>query len=285
MDVKTIAVIGCGLMGSGIAEVAARSGYEVVIREQDEETRQRGLHRIEASLNRAVSRGKLTAEEQAATLARISSGVNLDEGLTAADLVIEAVTEDVSLKRVIFGRLETLCQPHAILASNTSSISVMEMASVTARPGQVLGMHFFNPVPVMPLLELVRTIDTSEETLAVARGVGERMGKTIIVAKDSPGFVVNRLLIPYIIDGIRVYEQGLASKEDIDNGMKLGANHPMGPLTLADFVGLDTTLAVADVMFDELGEARFKAPTLLRRMVTAGHLGRKSGRGFYEYTK
>jgi 3-hydroxybutyryl-CoA dehydrogenase len=161
----------------------------------------------------------------------------------------------------------------------------MEMASVTARPGQVLGMHFFNPVPVMPLLELVRTIDTSEETLAAARGVGERMGKTIIVAKDSPGFVVNRLLIPYIIDGIRVYEQGLASKEDIDNGMKLGANHPMGPLTLADFVGLDTTLAVADVMFDELGEARFKAPTLLRRMVTAGHLGRKSGRGFYEYTR
>ena len=285
MDVKTIAVIGCGLMGSGITEVAARSGFDVVVREQDDEVRNRGMHRITASLNRAVSRGKMTAEELDATMGRIASGVGLDDGLAAADLVIEAVTEDVKLKRVIFTRLETICPPHTILASNTSSISVMEMAAVTARPGQVMGMHFFNPVPVMPLLELVRTIDTSDETLAVARAVGERMGKTIIVAKDSPGFIVNRLLIPFIVDGIRVYEQGLASKEDIDNGMKLGANHPMGPLTLADFVGLDTTLAVADVMFDELGEARFKAPTLLRRMVTAGHLGRKSGRGFYDYTK
>ncbi|MFZ2618129.1 MAG: 3-hydroxyacyl-CoA dehydrogenase NAD-binding domain-containing protein, partial [Anaerolineae bacterium] len=239
--------------------------------------------RIESSLGRAVAKGKLSAEDKAAAQTRLSGAVGLDDALATCDLIVEAVTEDTGLKQGIFRALDAICPANTILASNTSSISVIDLAAVTRRPNQVLGMHFFNPVPVMPLLELVRTVQTDDATLDTARAVGERMGKKMIVAKDAPGFVVNRLLIPYLLDGIRVYEQGLASREDIDNGMMLGANHPMGPLTLTDFVGLDTTLFVADVLFAELGETRFKAPTLLRRLVSAGHLGRKSGRGFYQY--
>lgn len=283
MEVKTIGVVGCGLMGSGIAEVAAKSGFQVLVREQNEPFLKKGLGRIEQSLARAVAKGKLSADDRTTVQASISGAVGLDDALATCDLVIEAVTEDIELKREIFRALDAICPASTILASNTSSISVIELAAVTRRPTQVLGMHFFNPVPVMPLLELVRTVQTDDATLDVARAVGERMGKKMIVAKDAPGFVVNRLLIPYLLDGIRVYEQGLASREDIDNGMMMGANHPMGPLTLCDFVGLDTTLFVADVLFEELGETRFKAPTLLRRLVSAGHLGRKSGRGFYNY--
>ncbi|MFZ1242074.1 MAG: 3-hydroxybutyryl-CoA dehydrogenase [Anaerolineae bacterium] len=283
MDVKTIGIIGCGLMGSGIAEVAAKSGFQVLIREQNEQLLKKGLGRIESSLGRAVAKGKLSAEDKAAVQTRLSGAIGLDDALATCDLVVEAVTEDAGLKQEIFRALDAICPANTILASNTSSISVIDLAAVTRRPNQVLGMHFFNPVPVMPLLELVRTVQTDDATLDSARAVGERMGKKMIVAKDAPGFVVNRLLIPYLLDGIRVYEQGLASREDIDNGMMLGANHPMGPLTLTDFVGLDTTLFVADVLFAELGETRFKAPTLLRRLVSAGHLGRKSGRGFYQY--
>lgn len=283
MDVRTIGVVGCGLMGSGIAEVAAKSGFQVLVREQNESFLKKGLGRIEQSLARAVSKGKLSAEDKTTVQAKIAGGIGLDEALATCDLVIEAITEDIELKREIFRALDTICPASTILASNTSSISVIELAAVTRRPTQVLGMHFFNPVPVMPLLELVRTVQTDEATLDIGRAVGERMGKKMIVAKDAPGFVVNRLLIPYMLDGIRVYEQGLASREDIDNGMVMGANHPMGPLTLADFVGLDTTLFVADVLFEELGETRFKAPTLLRRLVSAGHMGRKSGRGIYTY--
>ncbi|MBK6430695.1 3-hydroxybutyryl-CoA dehydrogenase [Candidatus Amarolinea dominans] len=283
MDVKTIGIIGCGLMGSGIAEVAAKSGFQVLIREQNEQLLKKGLGRIESSLGRAVAKGKLSAEDKAAAQTRLSGAVGLDDALATCDLIVEAVTEDAGLKQGIFRALDAICPANTILASNTSSISVIDLAAVTRRPNQVLGMHFFNPVPVMPLLELVRTVQTDDATLDTARAVGERMGKKMIVAKDAPGFVVNRLLIPYLLDGIRVYEQGLASREDIDNGMMMGANHPMGPLTLTDFVGLDTTLFVADVLFAELGETRFKAPTLLRRLVSAGHLGRKSGRGFYQY--
>jgi len=270
-------------MGSGIAEVAAKSGFQVLVREQNESFLKKGLGRIEQSLARAVSKGKLSAEDKTTVQAKIAGGIGLDEALATCDLVIEAITEDIDLKREIFRALDTICPASTILASNTSSISVIELAAVTRRPTQVLGMHFFNPVPVMPLLELVRTVQTDDATLDIGRAVGERMGKKMIVAKDAPGFVVNRLLIPYMLDGIRVYEQGLASREDIDNGMVMGANHPMGPLTLADFVGLDTTLFVADVLFEELGETRFKAPTLLRRLVSAGHMGRKSGRGIYTY--
>ncbi|MBX7234410.1 MAG: 3-hydroxybutyryl-CoA dehydrogenase [Caldilineales bacterium] len=282
MSIQTIGVVGCGLMGSGIVEVCARSGFDVIVGEMNDDFLRSGLARVNKSIERGVSRGKISAEEAQATLGRIR-GTTEPEDFAPVDLVIEAVTEDIELKQRIFRRLDAVVGPEVILASNTSSISIAALAAVTKRPDRVLGMHFFNPVPVMALLELVRGILTSDETLAVAQDIGARLGKTTVVAKDSPGFIVNRLLIPYIIDAIKLYEAGLATKEDIDAGVKLGLAHPMGPLTLTDLVGLDTTLAVADVLYAEYGEPRFKAPPLLRQMVTAGLLGRKSGRGFYTY--
>ncbi len=282
MDIQTIGVVGCGLMGSGIVEVCARAGFEVIAVEAEAERLAAGLARVQQSLQRAVSRGKIPAAEAEATLSRVRGTTQLED-LRPADLVIEAVTEDMAIKQHVFRQLDGLLRPEVIIASNTSSLSIAALAAVTKRPDKVLGMHFFNPVPVMALLELVRGILTSEETLATAQAVGARLGKTTVVAPDRPGFIVNRLLIPYIIDAIKLYEAGLASKEDIDTAVKLGLAHPMGPLTLADLVGLDTTLAVADVLYEEYGEARFKAPPLLRRMVAAGLLGRKSGRGFYDY--
>ncbi len=283
MSIQLIGVVGCGLMGSGIVEVCARSGFDVIVGEMNDDLLQAGLSRVRKSIERGVSRGKISAEEAAATLARIQ-GVSDLAHFSSADLVIEAVTEDIELKQSTFRRLDAALRPEVIIATNTSSISIAAIAAVTKRPDKVLGMHFFNPVPVMALLELVRGILTSDETLATAQEIGARLGKTTVVAKDSPGFIVNRLLIPYIIDAIKLYEAGLATKEDIDNGVKLGLAHPMGPLTLADLVGLDTTLAVADVLYEEYGEPRFKAPPLLRQMVTAGLFGRKSGRGFYTYS-
>ncbi len=282
MSIQTIGVVGCGLMGSGIVEVCARSGFEVIVGEMNDDFLRSGLARVNKSIERGVSRGKIDADEARAILARIR-GTTEPEDFAPADLVIEAVTEDIELKQRIFRRLDAIVRPEVILATNTSSISIAAIAAVTKRPDRVLGMHFFNPVPVMALLELVRGILTSDETLAAAQSIGARLGKTTVVAKDSPGFIVNRLLIPYIIDAIKLYEAGLATKEDIDAGVKLGLAHPMGPLTLTDLVGLDTTLAVADVLFAEYGEPRFKAPPLLRQMVTAGLLGRKAGRGFYTY--
>ena len=284
MSIQTIGVIGCGLMGSGIAEVAARSGFQVIVSEANEGFLQSGMARIDKSLGRAVKKGKLSAEEMAGIKGRITGVVGLD-AFAAVDLVIEAVSENLDLKQSIFKALNEITRPDVILASNTSSISIAALAAATTRPDKVVGMHFFNPVPVMALLELVRGILTSDETLATVREVGESMGKTPVVAKDSPGFIVNRLLIPFLLDAIRMYESGLASKEDIDTGVKLGLNHPMGPLTLADFVGLDTTLFVADVLYDEYGDPNFKAPPLLRQMVAAGLTGRKTGRGFYDWRK
>ena len=284
MSIQTIGVIGCGLMGSGIVEVAARSGFDVIVSEANDDFLQAGLARIDKSLGRAVKKGKLSEDEMAAIKARITGVVGLD-AFSDVDLAIEAVSENMDLKRDIFSKLNTITRPDVVLASNTSSISIAALAAATTRPDKVVGMHFFNPVPVMALLELVRGILTSDETLAIAREIGERMGKTPVVAKDSPGFIVNRLLIPFLLDAIRMYESGLATKEDIDTGVKLGLNHPMGPLTLADFVGLDTTLFVADVLYDEYGDPNFKAPPLLRQMVAAGLLGRKSGRGFYDWRK
>ena len=283
MSVQTIGVVGCGLMGSGIVEVCARSGFAVIFREPTAELVQAGLTRVRASIERGVSRGKISAEDAEAAMNRIK-GVTQFEGLADVDLAIEAVTEELSSKQEVFRALDRICRPDIVLASNTSSISIAAIAAVATRPHKVVGMHFFNPVPVMPLLELVRGILTSDETLALAIDIGARLGKTTVVAKDSPGFIVNRLLIPYIVDAIGLYEAGLATREDIDNAIKLGLAHPMGPLTLADMVGLDTTLAVADVLYEAYGEARFKAPPLLRQMVTAGLLGRKSGRGFYDYS-
>jgi len=282
MEIKKVGVVGCGIMGSGIAEVCARSGYEVVVREISEELLQKGLERIRKSMAKGVKRGKLTQEEMDAALARIQGTTEMKD-FAPCDLVIEAVVEKMEVKKQVFAELDAICPPHAILASNTSSLCITEMASATRRPDKVLGMHFFNPPPVMPLLELVRTILTSDETLQVARDFGESLGKTTVVAKDTPGFIVNLLLVPFLLDAVRALEKGVATKEDIDTAIKLGLNHPMGPLTLLDFIGLDTTLYITEAMYEEFKDPRYAPPPLLRRMVLAGHLGRKSGRGFYEY--
>ncbi len=282
MELKNIGILGCGQMGSGIAEVAAKSGFEVIICEVNEQTLTKGLSKIQKSFAKAVERGKLAAEAMEAALARITGTVHVAD-LADCDIVIEAVFEDLATKQRVFAELDQLVQPEAILATNTSSISIAAIAAATQRGDKVIGMHFFNPVPVMQLVEYVPSILTSPETVAAVSALGEALGKTGVLAKDSPGFIVNRLLVSYLIDAIRVYEQGLASREDIDNAMKLGAAHPMGPLTLADFIGLDIIKDVADVFFEEYGESRFKSPPLLTRMVTAGQLGRKSGKGFYDY--
>jgi 3-hydroxybutyryl-CoA dehydrogenase len=269
-------------MGSGIAEVCARAGYATLVRELDADLLAQGRQRMETSLETAVRRNKLTPAERDATLGRLS-GTTLLEDLAACDLVIEAATENVEVKKHTFEALDHFCPPHTILASNTSSIPIIQMATVTRRPDQVLGMHFMNPVPIMPLIEYVRTLTTSDATLETARRFGESLGKRIIVSKDRAGFIVNFLLIPYLCEAIRMLEQGFASREDIDVGMMLGTSYPMGPFKLLDFVGLDTTLYIADILFDEFKDPRFAAPPLLRQMVTAGHLGLKTGRGFYNY--
>ena len=284
MEITTVGIIGCGQMGSGIAEVAAKAGLEVMVCEVDDQIMTSGLGKIQKSLAKAVDRGKLAEEDMTAALARISGTVNTED-LADCDIVIEAVFEDLEVKRTVFAELDRLIKPEAILATNTSSISIAAIATATTRGDKVIGMHFFNPVPVMALVEYVPSILTSQETIDAVSALGEKMGKTGVLAKDSPGFIVNRLLVAYLLDAIRVYEQGLASREDIDNAMKLGAAHPMGPLTLADFIGLDVIEQVADVFSQEYGEPRYFSPPLLTRMVAAGLLGRKSGRGFYDYSK
>lgn len=282
MEIKKIGVVGCGLMGSGIVEVCARAGYDVVVREVDQDLLHRGLDRIGKSLGKGVSRGKLSQDEADQAMDHIHGTLSLAD-FGECDLVVEAAIENMEAKKDVFAQLDGILPPHAILASNTSSLCITEMASVTERGDKVLGIHFFNPVPVMPLIEFVRTILTSEETMEIAHEFGASLGKTMVTAKDTPGFIVNRLLMPYILDAVSVYENGLASKEDIDTAIRLGLNHPMGPLTLLDFVGLDTALFIADAMYEEYKDPRYAAPPLLRRMVLAGHLGRKSGKGFYDY--
>ena len=282
MEIEKVGVVGCGLMGSGITEVCARAGYSVVVREVNDELLQKGLGRIHKSLARAVARGKATQEQADQALARVQGTLDLAD-FAACDLVVEAAIENMALKKEVFAELDAILPAHAILASNTSSLCITEMASVTQRHDKVLGIHFFNPVPVMPLIEFVRTILTSDETMDTVHRFGASLGKTMVTAKDTPGFIVNRLLIPYLLDAVGVYEDGLATREDIDTAIKLGLNHPMGPLTLLDFVGLDTTLYIADAMYEEYKDARYAAPPLLRRMVLAGHLGRKTGQGFYNY--
>jgi 3-hydroxybutyryl-CoA dehydrogenase len=282
MEIQRIGIIGVGLMGAGIAEVCARTGYYTLVREINDEFLSKGLERMEASMQSAVNHGKLTAAELDAARGRVRGTTRLED-FTDRDLVIEAAIEDLQLKKELFAQLDQICPPDAILTSNTSSIPIIQLAAATKRPGRVLGMHFFNPVPTMQLIELVRTLTTSDEALADVRAVGERLGKRMIVSKDRAGFIVNYLLMPYMLDAVRLLEQGFASKEDIDLGMMLGTSYPMGPFTLADFVGLDTAVHIADVLFEAFKEPRFAAPTLLRQMVTAGWLGRKSGRGFYHY--
>lgn len=284
MQIKTVGVVGCGLMGSGIVETLAKNNFQVVVRELNDDFLRKGLARLDSSLQRAVDRQKLSPQAQVDTRVRVR-GTTALEDLAECDYVIEAAIENLELKKDIFARLDALTRPDVILASNSSSLSIAALAAKTRKPDKVLGMHFFNPVPVMTLLEIVRSFLTSDETLATSRALGEALGKKIIVAKDNPGFIVNALYIPYQLDAIRFFENGMASREDIDTGMQLGMNHPMGPLTLADFVGLDTILFVADEMYAETKDSKYAAPPLLRRMVVAGHLGRKSGKGFYEYGK
>ncbi len=282
MEIKTVGVIGCGLMGSGIAEVCARAGYDTLVREVDEELLATGMQRVRSSMGTAVERGKLSADDRDAALGRLRGTVRLEE-MADRDLVIEAVIENLAEKRQVFAALDAICPPHAILASNTSSIPIIEMASATGRPDRVLGVHFMNPVPVIRLIELVRAITTSEQTLATARAFGESLGKRVIVAQDRAGFIVNMLLVPYLLEAIRMYENGFASREDIDLAMTLGTNHPMGPLTLLDYVGVDTTYYIANILFDEFRQPHYAPPPLLKQMVTAGFHGRKTGRGFYNY--
>jgi len=284
MPIERVGVVGCGLMGAGIAEVCAKSGYTVIVQEVNGDLLQAGMKRITGSMDRAVSKGKLSAADRDAAQARIM-GVTQLHDMHQCDLVIEAITEKLDLKRKVFAELDAVTPAHAILASNTSSLAVTEMAAATKRPDRVLGLHFMQPVPVMPLLEMVRTVLTSDETFSTAKAFGESLGKTIVVSKDTPGFIVNLLLIPYLLQAIAELEKGVATKEDFDTAIRLGLNHPMGPFTLLDFVGLDTTLFIADAVFDETKDPRFAAPPLLRRMVSAGWLGRKSGRGFYDYGK
>lgn len=283
MAIERVGVIGGGLMGSGIAEVCARAGSSVIVHEVDATMAEAALGRIQSSIGRAVERGKLTDDDANAVLGRISVSTDLEEQADR-QLVVEAATENEPTKKRIFEDLDRIVSDEsAILASNTSSIPITRLAAVTDRPGSVVGLHFFNPVPVMALVELVTTVRTADETAERARSYAEHLGKTVILAKDRAGFVVNMLLVPYMLSAIRMFEAGVASAEDIDTGMRLGANHPMGPLELTDFVGLDTTKFVADVLFDEFKEPLYASPPLLTRMVEAGLHGRKSGEGFYRY--
>ena len=283
MKIKKVGVLGCGLMGSGVAEVAARAGYATVVREVSEELLEKGRTRIEGSLGRAIKKGKLEEAESEAILGRISGVVELDE-LADCDLVVEAIVENVEAKRQTFAALDETVKKSALFASNTSSLTITQIAMATSRPDRFVGLHFFNPVPVMKLVEVVRTLITADETSDRAMAFVRSLGKEPIACRDNSGFIVNRLLVPYLLDAIRAYEEGVGSIEDIDKGMQLGCGYPMGPFTLLDFVGLDTTLYIADIMFEEYREKRFAPPPLLKQMVLAGRLGRKSGHGFYEYS-
>jgi len=282
MDIKLIGVVGLGQMGAGIVEACARAGFDVIGRDINDELVDRGMGRITGSMEYAVKKGKLAQADLDAALARIKTTTALSD-FKDCDLVIEAATENMALKKTLFTELDAITRPDAWLASNTSSLSITEIASATERPDQVFGLHFFNPVPVMPLVEIVRGLLTSEEALEAARALGVKLNKQVVFAKDNPGFIVNLLLVPYLYDAIRALENGVATKEDIDTAIRLGLNHPMGPFTLMDFVGLDTCLFIGDAMHAEFKDPRFAAPPLLRRMVTAGLLGRKNGRGFYSY--
>jgi 3-hydroxybutyryl-CoA dehydrogenase len=283
MPIEKVGVVGCGLMGSGIAHVAALAGFDTVVREVSTELVAKGLQSIGKNLQRQVDKGTITATVRDETRARLRGTTNLDD-FKDRDIVLEAIIEQLPAKKELYGALDKICPKHTIFASNTSSLSITEMAAFTARPGRFVGMHFFNPVPLMRLVEVIRTIATEPQVFDEAVEFGARLGKTPVRTTDRTGFIVNRLLVPYLLDAVRVLEEGVASVEDIDNSMKLGCGYPMGPLTLLDFVGLDTTYYIANIMFDEFREKRFASPPLLKRMVMAGWNGRKAGRGFYDYS-
>jgi 3-hydroxybutyryl-CoA dehydrogenase len=282
-DIRKVGVLGGGLMGSGIAQVAAQSGFTTVVREVSDAICQRARGSIEKTLNKGIERGKVTTEQRDKTLGNLSFTTDV-AALKDCDIIIEAVVEDLDVKNALWKELDAICPPHTIFASNTSSLTIAAMAAATARPDRMVGLHFFNPVPVMKLVEVVRTVTTSESTFNTAFEFANQLGKEPIAAKDNSGFVVNLLLVPYLIDAITALEHGVASVEDIDKGMMLGTGYPMGPFTLLVFVGLDTTLKIAEIMFNEYREKRYAPPPLLRRMVLAGMYGRKSGKGFYDYS-
>jgi 3-hydroxybutyryl-CoA dehydrogenase len=285
MEIKKVGVLGCGLMGSGIAQTAATAGFDVVVREVSDELCERGFSGIEKSLGKFAEKGAITADQQREIRARLTGTTSLEQ-LADCDIIIEAIIENLETKRETYGQLDSFCKPETIFASNTSSISITEMMTATSpeRQKRFIGLHFFNPVPLMKLVEVVRTVLTDEEVYEEAIEFGKRLGKVTVRATDRSGFIVNRLLVPYMLDAIRALEEGVGSIVDIDNAMKLGLNYPMGPFTLGDFVGLDTTYYIAEIMFNEYREKRFAPPPLLKRMVLAGLYGRKSGRGFYDYT-
>jgi len=282
-DVTKLGVLGCGLMGHGITQVAAQAGCEVVVREVDQARLDGGIGRIERQLARAVEKGRMEQSDADAVRGRITPTLDYAD-LADSDLVVEAITEDLPLKLEMWAAVDPLVKPEAFLATNTSSLPVIDQAASTSRPDRFLGLHFFNPVQVMQLLEVIRGVTTSDEAFAVGMAFGAKLGKLTVETRDTAGFIVNRLLVPYLLDGMRGYEEGIGSIAEIDEAMKAGAGHPMGPLTLSDFVGLDTLGAIADVMFDEFRERRFAKPPLLRKMLAAGWYGRKSGMGFYDYS-
>jgi len=283
MAIEKVGVVGCGLMGSGIAQIAAQAGCTVVVREVSEERLNKGLASIDKSLNKFVEKGTLTSADRDAARGRLRGTTKLED-LKDSDLVVEAIIEQLPEKRELYSALDKICPKNTIFASNTSSLSITEMAFMTGRPDRFIGLHFFNPVPLMKLVEVIRTIATDPRVYEDAVAFAGRLGKVPVRTSDRTGFIVNRLLVPYLLDAVRVLEQGVASIEDIDNSMKLGCGYPMGPLTLLDFVGNDTTYYIANIMFDEFKEARFAPPPLLKRMVLAGWNGRKAGRGFYDYS-
>ncbi len=282
-DIKTVGVLGCGLMGSGIAQVAAQAGYRTIVREVSDALNEKGKGAITKSLDKLVEKAKLSPADREVTLGRLSFTTRLAD-LAPCDLVIEAVTEDLDLKNALWKELDGLCGPETLFASNTSSLTIAAMAAVTGRPDRFVGLHFFNPVPLMKLVEVVKTVTTSPATFETALAFARSLGKEPIAAKDNSGFIVNLLLVPYLLDAVRALEHGVGSVPDIDKGMTLGCGYPMGPFTLLDFVGLDTTYKIAEIMFAEYREARYAPPPLLKRMVLAGWYGKKSGKGFYDYT-
>ncbi|MDD4859621.1 MAG: 3-hydroxybutyryl-CoA dehydrogenase [Dehalococcoidales bacterium] len=282
MAIKKVGVVGCGQMGGGIVQVCALAGYQVVVSEVKEEYLKKGLGAINSSFTKSVEKQRMTPADKDAALARIKGTIDMKD-FAGCDLVIEAAVENMDLKKKIFAELDKICGKDAILATNTSCLSIVDMAMATGRPDKVVGLHFFNPVPIMKLLEIVKTITTSNETMEASKEFGKTVGKTIVIAKDAPGFLVNRLVIPFILNSIRMYEANVATKEDIDTAINLGLNHPMGPLALADLIGLDTVHFIASGIYAEFKDPQYASPTLLAKMVTAGWLGRKTGKGFYDY--
>ena len=282
MAIRTVGVLGCGLMGAGIAQVSAASGYKTIVREVNQGLLDKGLGRIRKFLDDGVAKGKVTSEQRDGTLGNLSGATDFS-AMGGCDLIVEAIIENIDEKAAAYAALESVLGPDAILASNTSSLCVTELASRTKRPDRFAGLHFFNPVPLMKLVEVVRGLSTSDATYQALMEFSRSLGKEPVTAPDKPGFIVNRLLVPYLLDAIRCYERGLGTIDDIDKAMKLGCGYPMGPLTLLDFVGLDTTYYIANIMFDEYKDPMFAAPPLLKRMVLAGKTGRKAGEGFYKY--